>query len=132
MSAAGDPVILMWPDISTADVAGFATAAGIVTMVGASTAHAALVARQMRKPCIVGCRDIAMDIAADWRRRDLHKRPGHNRWRQRTSISRRLETVTARPERELAEVARWRAERAAAENPRLSVDSSQMPELVLV
>ena len=31
LSAAGDPVILMRPDTSTADVAGFAVAAGIVT-----------------------------------------------------------------------------------------------------
>ena len=147
MSAAGDPVILMRPDTGTAGVAGFAVAAGIVTMVRARTAHAALVARQMEKPHIVGCRDIAMDIAAnqarigdvaicasDWVTIDGDS--GH-------LYLGRLETVTTRPERELAEVARWRAERAAAENPmskipcshesdRLSVDSSQMPELALV
>src|ERR1019366_4899917 len=53
LAASGDPVILMRPDTSTADVAGFAAAAGIVTAVGARTAHAALVARQMGKPCVV-------------------------------------------------------------------------------
>ena len=62
---AGDPVILMRPDTSTADVAGFAIAAGIVTSVGARTAHAALVARQMGKPCIVGCGGMTIDVAAD-------------------------------------------------------------------
>ena len=35
LASSGEPVILMRPDISTADVAGFATAAGIVTAVGA-------------------------------------------------------------------------------------------------
>jgi pyruvate, orthophosphate dikinase len=65
LAAAGDPVILMRPDTSTADVAGFAVAAGIVTAVGARTAHAALVARQMGKPCIVGCATMAVDVAAD-------------------------------------------------------------------
>jgi pyruvate,orthophosphate dikinase len=65
LAAGGDPVILMRPDTSTADVAGFAAAAGIVTAVGARTAHAALVARQMGKPCIVGCNELAIDLAAD-------------------------------------------------------------------
>jgi pyruvate,orthophosphate dikinase len=53
ISTVGDPVILMRPETSTADGAGFAPAAGIVTSVGARTAHAALVACQMRKPCTI-------------------------------------------------------------------------------
>ena len=65
LAAAGDPVILLRPDTSTADVEGFAIAAGIVTSVGARTAHAALVARQMGKPCIVGCSQMTIDVAAD-------------------------------------------------------------------
>ena len=65
LAVAGDPVILMRPDTSTADVEGFAVAAGIVTSVGARTAHAALVARQMGKPCIVGCSQMTIDVAAD-------------------------------------------------------------------
>ena len=63
LAAAGKPVILMRPDTSTADVAGFAVAAGIVTSVGARTAHAALVARQMAKPCVVGCSSMTVDAA---------------------------------------------------------------------
>ena len=65
LAAAGEPVILMRPDTSTADVAGFAVAAGIVTSVGARTAHAALIARQMGKPCVVGCSSMTVDAAAD-------------------------------------------------------------------
>lgn len=63
-AAAGDPVILVRPDTSTADVAGFAAAVGILTATGGRTAHAALVARQMGRPCIVGCADLAVDPAA--------------------------------------------------------------------
>ncbi len=55
----------MRPDTSTADVAGFAIAAGIVTAIGARTAHAALVARQLGKPCIVGCGSMTIDDDAD-------------------------------------------------------------------
>jgi pyruvate,orthophosphate dikinase len=57
----GEPVILLRPDTSTADISGFAAAAGIVTAIGGRTAHAALVARQMAKPCVVGCATLAVD-----------------------------------------------------------------------
>jgi pyruvate,orthophosphate dikinase len=61
VAAAGDPVILLRPDTSPSDVSGFAAAAGIVTAVGGRTAHAALVARQMAKPCVVGCAALAIE-----------------------------------------------------------------------
>lgn len=64
LAATGAPVILMRPDTNTADVEGFALAAGIVTAAGGRTAHAALVARQMGKPCIVGCTALSVDPAA--------------------------------------------------------------------
>jgi pyruvate, orthophosphate dikinase len=57
-------VILIRPDTSTADVAGFNIAAGIVTAIGGRTAHAALVARQMGKPCVVGCAGLAVNAAS--------------------------------------------------------------------
>jgi len=107
----GEPAILMRPDTSTADVAGFAVAAGIVTTVGARTAHAALVARQMGKPCIVGCSDITIDSAGDLGRiGDAAISAGD--WVTIDGDSGhlylgRLETVTTRPEKELAEVERW-------------------------
>ena len=43
--------------------AGFAAADGILTAVGGRTAHAAVVARQMGKVCLVGCRALAIDEA---------------------------------------------------------------------
>ncbi|HVE22870.1 MAG TPA: PEP/pyruvate-binding domain-containing protein [Acidocella sp.] len=63
LAEAGEAVLLLRPDTSTADVAGFSAAAGIVTAAGGCTAHAALVARQMAKPCIVGCAALEVDAA---------------------------------------------------------------------
>jgi pyruvate,orthophosphate dikinase len=112
LSGRGDAVILMRPDTSTADVAGFAAAAGIVTAVGGRTAHAALVARQMGKPCIVGCTGLSIDVAS---RRAL---VGGAAIKQGDWLSidggtgdvylGRCEVIVERPETELKEVARWR------------------------
>jgi len=114
LAAAGDPVVLMRPDTSTADVGGFAVASGIVTAVGARTAHAALVARQMGKPCVVGCRDMAIDVAA--KRAQLGKSAiSEGDWITidgeggKVYLGRR-ETVVTRPEAELAEITSWRAQ----------------------
>ncbi len=63
LAASGDLIILVRPDTTTTDVGGFAVAAGIVTAVGGRTAHAALVARQLGKPCIVGCAELSVDAA---------------------------------------------------------------------
>lgn len=57
----GEPIILVRPDTSTEDVAGFAVAEGILTAVGGRTAHAAVVARQLGKVCLVGCSALAID-----------------------------------------------------------------------
>jgi pyruvate,orthophosphate dikinase len=109
----GDPVILVRPDTSTADVAGFAVAQGIVTATGGRTAHAALVARQMGKPCIVGCVGLTIEVASrsaqvaettinegDWLSIDggagaIYLGRGN--------------AVVERPEAELAEIERWRS-----------------------
>ena len=113
LAGTGDPIILVRPDTSTADIAGFAVSAGIVTAVGGRTAHAALVARQMGKPCVVGCIGMTVDVATrrarlagsaiqegDWISVDGHDGGIY--------LGRR-EIVLGRPEAELAEVARWRA-----------------------
>ena len=60
LAAGKEPVILVRHDISTEDVAGFAVAAGILTATGGRTAHAAVVARQLGKVCLVGCRELAI------------------------------------------------------------------------
>jgi pyruvate,orthophosphate dikinase len=57
----GDPVILVRPETSTSDISGLNRAAGILTAVGSRTAHAAVVARQLGKVCLVGCPALAID-----------------------------------------------------------------------
>jgi pyruvate,orthophosphate dikinase len=59
--ASQQPVILVRPDMSPDDIAGLDAAAGILTMLGGRTSHAAVVARQMGKVCVVGCRTLRLD-----------------------------------------------------------------------
>jgi pyruvate, orthophosphate dikinase len=112
LAAGGDPVILIRPDTSTADVAGFVASEGIVTAVGGRTAHAALVARQMGKACIVGCAELEVDVAnrsarlagtaineGDW----LSIDGGEG-----LIYLGRSQIIIDRPEMELAEIERWR------------------------
>jgi pyruvate,orthophosphate dikinase len=112
LSSTGDPVILVRPDTSTADVAGFAVSAGIVTARGGRTAHAALVARQMGKPSVVGCEELAIDSEA--RRAHLAGvTVAEGEWisidGDRGAIYLgRLTIRRERPTTELAELERWR------------------------
>ncbi len=117
LAAGGEPVILVRPDTSTADVSGFAVSAGIVTAVGGRTAHAALVARQMAKPCVVGCAALTVDVAGrraqlagtaikegDWLSIDGEAGTIHLG---------RCDVVADRPDAELAEIERWRSKTRA-------------------
>ncbi len=60
MSEAGN-VILVRAETSPDDIHGMASAKGILTSRGGNTSHAAVVARGMGKPCIVGCEEIKID-----------------------------------------------------------------------
>ncbi|MDA4133929.1 MAG: PEP-utilizing enzyme, partial [Thaumarchaeota archaeon] len=51
----GDNVILVREETKPEDVHGFFAAQGILTSRGGTTSHAAVVARGIGKPCIVGC-----------------------------------------------------------------------------
>jgi len=55
------PVLLVRMETSPEDIHGMAVAVGILTARGGMTSHAALVARGMGKPCIVGCSAIEID-----------------------------------------------------------------------
>jgi pyruvate,orthophosphate dikinase len=46
----------------TEDVAALSMAAGILTASGGRTSHAAVVARELGKPCLVGCEELAIDL----------------------------------------------------------------------
>jgi len=54
-------VILVRQETSPEDIHGMAVAAGILTARGGMTSHAALVARGMGKPCVVGCSALEID-----------------------------------------------------------------------
>jgi phosphoenolpyruvate synthase/pyruvate phosphate dikinase len=63
-SAAGTPAVLVRPDAATEDLAALSRAAGVLTGAGSRTSHAAIVARELGKPCLVGCRELALDLQA--------------------------------------------------------------------
>jgi pyruvate,orthophosphate dikinase len=57
----GREVILLRPETSPEDIGGMHAAKGILTARGGLTSHAAVVARGMGKPCVVGCEDLIVD-----------------------------------------------------------------------
>ncbi len=59
----GEKVILVRIETSPDDFHGMAVAEGIITARGGATSHAAVVARQIGKPCVAGCADLLIDYA---------------------------------------------------------------------
>jgi pyruvate,orthophosphate dikinase len=58
----GGMPILLRPTTDPKDVHGMAASAGILTSRGGQTSHAAVVARSMNRPCIVGATSLAIDL----------------------------------------------------------------------
>jgi pyruvate,orthophosphate dikinase len=114
LAAGGTPAILVRPATETGDIAGMAPAAGILTASGSRTSHAAVVARQLGKVCLVGCGALVMDLARPSCRigevvleeGEVISLDGNSGAIYRGAI----EVVRERPERELAIVAGWRRE----------------------
>ena len=63
-AAEGRDVILVRPFTDAGDVAGFHAAKGILTTEGGKASHAALVARGMGRPAVVGVEALAIDLNA--------------------------------------------------------------------
>jgi len=61
MGRLGEAVILVREETKPEDIHGFFQAKGILTSRGGKTSHAAVVARGMGKPCVVGCEDIQIN-----------------------------------------------------------------------
>jgi len=57
----GKPIILVRPETTPDDVHGMLPSKGILTQRGGATSHAAVVARGLGKPCVVGCEGIQVD-----------------------------------------------------------------------
>ncbi len=63
-AAKGHSVILVRNDAETRDIAALEPSTGLLTRNGARTSHAAVVARQLGKVCLVGCESLRIDSAA--------------------------------------------------------------------
>ena len=61
--ARGEKVVLVRVETSPDDFHGMAVAQGILTARGGATSHAAVVARQIGKPCVAGCAELVVDYA---------------------------------------------------------------------
>jgi pyruvate,orthophosphate dikinase len=61
---AGESVILVGWETTPDDIHGMIQAKGVLTAHGGMTSHAAVVARGMGKPCVVGCDGLTLDKAA--------------------------------------------------------------------
>jgi pyruvate, orthophosphate dikinase len=112
LSDQGDPVILVRSETSTEDVLGFGIAAGILTAVGGRTAHAAVVARQLGKVCLVGC--TALAIASEGSRATIGTRIlDEGDWLSLDGESGEIflgkrEIIREQPEAELATIQAWK------------------------
>ena len=60
----GEKVILVRIETSPDDFHGMAVAEGIITARGGATSHAAVVARQIGKPCVAGSADLVIDYSS--------------------------------------------------------------------
>jgi pyruvate,orthophosphate dikinase len=111
MIGTGTPVVLVRREAATADIRGIMGATGILTSAGGRTSHAAVVARQLSKVCLVGCPGLEIDLS----KRSC--RIGGKTIREGEFISLdgnnggvyegQLDVITERPERELARIAEW-------------------------
>ena len=59
----GEKVVLVRVETSPDDFHGMAVAQGILPARGGATSHAAVVARQIGKPCVSGCAELSVDYA---------------------------------------------------------------------
>ena len=113
LAAGGESVILVRPDISTADVAGIGAAEGVLTGAGSRTSHAAVVARQLGKVCLVNCQALrAQPLESSCTIGDTRLHEGDaltldaDTGRVYAGL---LPVVRERPQAALAQVAAWRS-----------------------
>lgn len=111
MRERGHDAILVRQDIAPHDIAAIAAAAGVLTARGGRTSHAAVVARELDRVCVVGCRELRIDAPGD------RCRIG-DRWLETGELvsldgttgdvyAGTVRTVVERPERELDRIRSW-------------------------
>lgn len=107
----GTPVILVRRETVTSDIDGIANSSGILTANGSRTSHAAVVARQLGKVCLVGCASLEVDVerrccklgAQALNEGEVLSLDGN----QGFVYLGKIKVVTERPERELKVVSGW-------------------------
>jgi pyruvate,orthophosphate dikinase len=67
-AAEGRDVVLVRPTTSPEDIAGMIAARAVVTELGGSTSHAAVVTRALGRPCVVG---VGTGVTTDWPGRQI-------------------------------------------------------------
>ncbi|MEM7508742.1 MAG: pyruvate, phosphate dikinase [Pseudomonadota bacterium] len=63
-AATGNPALLALIETSPEDIRGMHAASGVLTVRGGMTSHAAVVARGLGTPCVVGAGDLTLDVIA--------------------------------------------------------------------
>ena len=111
LAAQGEMAILVRSDTTTDDIAGMNAAAAILTAHGGRTSHAAVIARQLNKVCLVGC--TALVVAPD----NASCRIGAHHFAPGDLITLdgdagavyagRLDIVAERPTDDLAQIGAW-------------------------
>lgn len=66
LGSKGEKVILVRPETTPEDIHGVIASQGVLTSRGGMTSHAAVVARGMGKPAVVGCEEIRIDLEAGY------------------------------------------------------------------
>jgi len=116
----GEPALLVRTETATSDIEGMAASCGILTAAGGRTSHAAVVARQMGKVCVVACRELSIEMtarscrigAASLSEGDVISLDGNTG----EVFAGPLETVEEKPEHALSAVARWKTPTAGEED----------------
>jgi len=111
MVSAGTPVVLVRREVATSDINGVMSAAGILTVAGGRTSHAAVIARHLSKVSLVACPDLEIDFT----KRYCRIAGKASREREFLSLdgddggvyAGKLDVVTDQPERELKRIAAW-------------------------
>ena len=91
----GEKVILVRIETSPDDFHGMAVSQGIITARGGATSHAAVVARQIGKPCVAGSADLLVDYGNKEAKCNVDGNPvqggrlGQPRWHDRRPLRRR-------------------------------------------
>jgi len=117
----GRAVILIRENAETSDIGALSEAAALVAAEGARTSHAAVVARELGKVCVVGCEGLAIDPSGRtcvWRGETIEEGQTLSVDGDAGEIYHgEVEVVTDRPCELLAKMADWRAKERSGVPP---------------